>query len=172
MRAISCGVSSGKVCSCRGNAATRNGLPSALFPLVVSAPIWASHRSTSRLLARLLAVRAIWRGIIIARCNDDVASASRLRFSPLEVFAQCQLQPILPRIFGRGSGLPLELILLILHRAPVRVARSSSGSTGRITICALRAFATADPGGGGISLCRLRRYCDLMASLPAEHAAG
>ena len=64
---------------------------------------------------------------------SGIASAPCLRFSPLEIFAQRQFQPILswivswidPRylawIFCRRPGLRLAFVLVILHRGPVRM---------------------------------------------------
>jgi hypothetical protein len=64
----------------------------------------------------------MWGGIIsIGRCHRDIASRPGLRFSPLEIFAQRQFQPILPWIFRKRSGLALVFILLILHREPARM---------------------------------------------------
>ena len=54
---------------------------------------------------------------VFGRCG--IAPPPRLGFSPLEIFAQCQLQPILPRIFRGLSGLALALVLFIRHRQPV-----------------------------------------------------
>ena len=59
---------------------------------------------------------------VIGRRARDVAPALRLRFSPLEIFAQRQFQPVLPGVFRRARGLPLAVTLLILHRRPVECA--------------------------------------------------
>src|ERR1700704_3780003 len=83
---------------------------------------------SARLLsARLVAAVVMWCGLIVmGRCGRGIASPPRLRFSPLEVFAQCQLQPILPRIrlwsFCRRPRAP---VLLVLHRRPVRTGSAS-----------------------------------------------
>jgi hypothetical protein len=65
----------------------------------------------------------------MGRCRRRTASSPFPGFSPLEVFAQCPFQPILPgipagmagRTFGRGRVLPLAFILLIRHRGPFRL---------------------------------------------------
>src|ERR1700687_5918261 len=67
---------------------------------------------------------------MIGRRDRDIASPPRLRFSPLEIFAQRQLQPILARILCGGSGLPLGFILVILHRGPVSMRLSSNDISG------------------------------------------
>src|SRR3982074_427081 len=76
----------------------------------------------------------MWGDVIaMGRRRRDIASPPRLRFSPLEIFAQRQLQPILPQIFARvfprvffgvfggRSGLPFVFIFLIVHREPARM---------------------------------------------------
>src|SRR5258708_37335010 len=99
----------------------------------------------------------MWGGVIrIGRCRRDIASAPHLRFSPLEVFAQCELQPIPPRILAALSALPLAFILHILHRRPDRMSRRETD--GRNT-CAGAAGAT-NPG-------RLASLCRLARSRPA-----
>src|SRR5260370_10269488 len=90
--------------------------------------------------------------IRMARCGRDVASAPGLQFSPLEVFAQRELQPVPPRIFSARSGLPLAFIPRILHRGPVRMSRRETD--GRNT-CAGASGATYS--GRLASLCRLAR---------------
>ena len=51
------------------------------------------------------------------RCACGPASSPRLRFPPLEILAQRQLQPVLPRIRG---GL-FVFVRLFRHRGPVRM---------------------------------------------------
>jgi hypothetical protein len=49
-----------------------------------------------RKLTRLFFAALMWWGVIrIGRCAIGVDSSPRLRFSPLQVFAQRQLEPIL-----------------------------------------------------------------------------
>src|SRR5260370_22775193 len=69
----------------------------------------------TRLFAGLFSAAVMWGGIIsIGSCHRDIASRPRLRFSPLEIFAPRQFQPIPPWIFHRFSVLALEFILPIL----------------------------------------------------------
>src|SRR4030088_2204591 len=82
--------------------------------------------AASELFARLVSAAIIWCDVItIGRGHREIASALRLRFAPLEIFAQRQFQPILARIipwFLRSpSGLALVFILLTLHREPARM---------------------------------------------------
>ena len=77
----------------------------------------------------------------MGRRDRTIASSPRLRFSPLEVFAQRQFQPILARILC-GSGWRLVFMLVILHREPVRMRRSPKDSTGRIAGWAKCMFST------------------------------
>src|ERR1700738_880216 len=133
MRAISWPVSAGKVWSCRGKIALGVALPSAL-PVTASAPTFAHPPGPLR--ARLFSVAVMWGGVIaMGRCRHVLAPAFRLRFSPLEIFAQRLFEPVLSWIlswilrrifrralFHRGCGLRLGFIPVILHRRSVRIS--------------------------------------------------
>lgn len=97
-----------------------------LVSVVLATPILIS--SVAALLARLFSNAVIWRlRIDIGRCR--IAASSRLRFSPLEIFAQGLLQSVLApilfcafaRIFCKRSGLTLAFAAIIRHREPVRI---------------------------------------------------
>ena len=47
-----------------------------------------------------------------------IAAPARLRFPPLEIFAQRQLQPVLSRIPRADADLPFPLVLIVLHAGP------------------------------------------------------
>ena len=121
MRAISCARQRRKGLLVPGGERRRSGCaapPFVLFPVASSPPISVSHHRHRKLTKP--GVRAEpgylpgssppvvmwwdahhhWKAPIAG-----IASRPRLRFSPLEIFAQRQLQPILSRILRRGSGL-------------------------------------------------------------------
>jgi hypothetical protein len=54
--------------------------------------------------------------VVFGRCDRHPAAPPGLRFSPLEIFAQSQFQPILPRILP--SIFALAFVRLIVHRRP------------------------------------------------------
>ena len=59
----------------------------------------------------------MWGGAgVIARCRVRIASPSRLRFSPLEIFPQRQFQPVLTPVAG---GPAFAFVLVSRHREPV-----------------------------------------------------
>jgi hypothetical protein len=62
---------------------------------------------------------------VIGRCVHLLVPAPRLRFPPLEVFAQGQLEPVVPGISCRIPAPPFGLALVILHREPGLLARPS-----------------------------------------------
>jgi hypothetical protein len=62
-----------------------------------------------------------WEVIRIGRRYRDMASGAGLRFSPLEIFAKCQFQPVRSRIFRVRTGLSLASIAVVVHREPVRM---------------------------------------------------
>src|SRR5258708_9967362 len=112
----------------------------------------------------------MWGDLIrIARCRRDVAAAPGLRFSPLEIFAQCELQPIPPRIFSALSALPLAFIPRILHRGPVRMSwretdgrntcGGAAGATDSGRLASLCCLARSRPAG----LAAVRTYCVSLA---------
>src|ERR1700744_87396 len=90
-----------------------------LRPLLEKRPSELPAR-TSRTGQRVLFVRyavVIWCDAIgIGRREREIAAPPRLRFSPLEIFAQRQLQPVLTPVFLDGAGLPLAFVIAILHR--------------------------------------------------------
>jgi hypothetical protein len=82
----------------------------------------------------------MWGDVLgIGRCGAGIAASARLRFAPLEIFAQRQLQPILPLVFARTfpwsiswisfwifcgrSGLPAASIFFVAHRGPPLLER-------------------------------------------------
>jgi len=80
----------------------------------------------TRLFARFFSARVMWWDVItIGSRRRGIASRPGLRFSPLEIFAQCQLQPIPSRILHRGSGLNPAFVVFIRHRRPVRTRLGS-----------------------------------------------
>ena len=54
------------------------------------------------------------------RGRRRIAPSPRLRFPPLEIFAQRQFQPVLSRILRANAGLSLAFVLIVLHAGPVR----------------------------------------------------
>ena len=134
MRAISCSVSVGKVCSRRGNALASRALPSAPVPVAgVTAISVSPYRKVAkpaagptRLFARFFSAAIMWcGGLIMGRCRRDVVSSPRLRFSPLEVFAQRLLQPIPSCIFFRQMACPaFALFPVIRHHGPAFMRRA------------------------------------------------
>ena len=86
------------------------------------------------LLARLFFAAVARRGLITG--IRGLISSPRLRFSSLEIFAQRQLQPILPGILFRGpAGLALEFVLFIRHRRKlIRMCIASNDITGRLEV--------------------------------------
>src|SRR5487761_1899685 len=81
-------------------------------------------RQANRLFARAF-FAAVTGGDVfgIGGCVREIVASSRLRFSPLEVFAQCQFQAVLTQILRGPSGSPRALFVAILHRRPARMLR-------------------------------------------------
>ena len=63
------------------------------------------------------------RVVAFGRCDRSLAAPPHLRFSPLEIFAQRELQPILPCIFSRLFA--LAFVRLIVHRLPLYPIRKT-----------------------------------------------
>jgi hypothetical protein len=63
-----------------------------------------------------LAKLAMWAGIVVVsgRRGHFIALA-RLRFPPLEIFAQRKLQPLLPRALGRPRASPVFPVRFVRH---------------------------------------------------------
>jgi hypothetical protein len=81
----------------------------------------------NRLFARVFLAAFMWCDVIRSRRRGrEIVSPPGLRFSPLQVFAQRQFQPILAQIPRGPSGLPLALVLAILHCRPVRMRSPKS----------------------------------------------
>jgi hypothetical protein len=106
----------------------------------------------------------MWGEILrIGRCERTFTALARLRFSPLEIFAQGPLQPFLGPIFCARSGLSLAFRLVILHRDPARRCRADRGTAMRRSQKpGLSGLAATDVEGlvllGGIG--RLRSWHD------------
>src|ERR1700692_1189221 len=106
----------------------------------------------------------MWCDVIdIGRREREIVPPPRLRFSPLEIFAQRQLQPVLARIFPKACGLALAFVIAILHRRPARMRRCSNNIRGKWADgrkSCTGAFAATDPG-------RLASLCGVWRSRPA-----
>src|SRR5580698_10024619 len=103
--------------------------------LVTLADITQGQNNTdpTRSFAGLFVAPVIWRDVIaIGRCAWRIASAPRLGLSPLEIFAQRLLQPLLSPIAGRTTGLAVAFVPMIRHRGPVRPRGYRNGYAGRM----------------------------------------
>jgi hypothetical protein len=93
----------GKCLFMTGNARDDGALPSVPLAVVLSTLIPIPHHHTKNdscgtLFVRL-SVAVMWGDVrAVGRCGAGIASSPRLRFPPLEIFAQRQLQPLLPSI--------------------------------------------------------------------------
>lgn len=79
------------------------------------------------LFTQLVAILLIRQDLIVIQDRGGaVASSPRLRFSPLEIFPERQLQPILPwpppwSFFRKLAGLAPTFIPIILHCRPIQM---------------------------------------------------
>jgi hypothetical protein len=113
---------------------------------------------------------------MIGRRHRDMASRAGLRFSPLEIFAQRQFQPIRSRIFRVRTGLSLALIAVVVHRGPARMRGCSDVISVRIhrRNVQIRGHDPSDRGAGwlwGSSGLR-NREPDRPKIEPAEGVSG
>jgi hypothetical protein len=84
--------------------------------------IGANPRRANRLFTRVFLAAFMWRDVIRGRRRGrEIVARPGLRFSPLQVFAQRQFQPIPAQVPRGRSGLPLALVLAIPHCRLVRM---------------------------------------------------
>jgi hypothetical protein len=86
------------------------------------------HARANRLFARAL-FAVIARDLIRSgRRRREIASLSRLRFSPFEIYTQCEPQPFLTPVLGGRSCRPPAFVPTIHHHQPAHRAAHCVGA--------------------------------------------